>query len=130
MEVDSLLVNGTVVTMDAAGTVLPTRQSPSPAARSSRSGLSRSCVPPSLYDNPGGIFAVVLSMFPVTAPVTMTMRLAEGAVPAWQQLLSAGLLFLGVLGSIFLAARLFRDTTLLAGVRPTPGALWRMLRAG
>ena len=60
----------------------------------------------------------------------MTMRLAGGAVPAWQLLLSAGLLFLGVLGSLFLAARLFRGTTLLAGMRPTPRALWHALRVG
>ncbi|HZG69243.1 MAG TPA: ABC transporter permease [Herpetosiphonaceae bacterium] len=85
---------------------------------------------PSLSDNPGGLLAVVLSIFPVTAPVTMTMRLADGAVPAWHLLLCARLLFLGVLGSVFLAARLFRGTTLLTGVRPTPRALWRALRAG
>ena len=60
----------------------------------------------------------------------MTMRLADSAVPVWQLLLSAGLLFLGMLGTVFLAARLFRGTTLLAGVRPTPRALWRALRAG
>lgn len=81
-------------------------------------------------NNPGGLLAIGLSIFPVTAPVTMTMRLAEGAVPFWQLLLSAGLLLICVIGAVFLAARLFRGSTLLTGARPTPRALWRALRAG
>jgi ABC-2 type transport system permease protein len=82
-----------------------------------------------ISENPGGMLAMSLSFFPVTAPVTMTMRLAEGAVPLWQLLLSAALLLVCVLGAVFLAARLFRGSTLLTGARPTPRALWRALRA-
>lgn len=83
-----------------------------------------------ISDNPGGLLATALSIFPATAPVTMTMRLAESTVPLWQLLLSAGLLLLCVFGTVSLAARLFRGSTLLTGTRPTPRALWRALRAG
>ena len=82
-----------------------------------------------ISDSPSGLLGIVLSLVPITAPVTMTMRLAAGGVPLWQILLSAALLTLGVAGVIWLTARLFRGTTLLTGTRPTPLALWRAVRA-
>ena len=45
----------------------------------------------------------------------------------WQMLLSVGVLALAVMGMLWLAARLFRSATLLAGVKPTPRVLWRAL---
>jgi ABC-2 type transport system permease protein len=82
----------------------------------------------SIAENPHSTLAVALSLFPVTAPVTMIMRLVEASVPLWQLLLSVGLLTLGVIGAVWLAARLFRSVTLLTGARPTPRALWRAIR--
>ena len=81
-----------------------------------------------ITESPDSMLARVLSLFPLTAPVTMMLRMGQGAVPFWQLLLSAALMFAGVLGAIWLAARLFRGTTLLTGARPTPRALWRALR--
>jgi ABC-2 type transport system permease protein len=71
----------------------------------------------------------VLSLMPITAPVTIMLRLGQGAVPLWQMLTSAGILALAVAGAVWLAARLFRGTTLLTGVKPTPRAIWSALRA-
>ena len=84
---------------------------------------------PAITENPNGLLGLVLSLFPITAPVTMTLRLVEGVVPLWQLLVSLGLLAIGVVGAVWLAARLFRGTSLLTGVRPTPRALWRAVRA-
>lgn len=82
-----------------------------------------------ITDRPDSALAVGLSLFPVTAPVTMMLRLGEGPVPLWQLLASVLLLALATVGAIWLAARLFRSATLLTGAKPTPRALWRALRS-
>jgi ABC-2 type transport system permease protein len=63
---------------------------------------------------PNSVFAVILSLFPLSAPVAMTARLAATSVPLWQVLVSLGLLGLTSYGFILLAARLFRADTLLS----------------
>ena len=45
-----------------------------------------------LINDPNSILAVVLSIFPLTAPVAMMTRLAATSVPLWQHLLAIGLL--------------------------------------
>ena len=82
-----------------------------------------------ITENPDSMLALVLSLVPITAPVTMILRLVEGTVPFWQLLASVALLALGVIGAIWLAARLFRGTTLLTGAKPTPRAIWLAVRA-
>jgi hypothetical protein len=49
-------------------------------------------------------------------------------VPLGSILASILVMLLAVAGALWLAARLFRSTTLLTGVRPTPRAIWRALR--
>ncbi len=82
-----------------------------------------------ITDRPDGALAVGLSLFPVTAPVTMMLRLGEGPVPLWQLLASVLLLAVATVGAIWLAARLFRSATLLTGAKPTPRVVWRALRS-
>lgn len=69
----------------------------------------------SLIQAPDGPLSVVLSLFPLTSPVSMMTRLAATTVPFWQILLSAVLLA----GTAFLlvksAARMFRAQNLLSG---------------
>lgn len=81
-----------------------------------------------ITNQPDGMLATVLSLIPFTAPVTMLLRLNQSDVPLWQLLLSVALMGLAVLGAIWLAARLFRATTLLTGVKPTPRSLWQAVR--
>lgn len=83
----------------------------------------------SIVENPSGWLARGLSLFPLTAPVTMMLRLGQGAVAPWELAVSLGLLALSVLGAIVAAARLFRASTLLTGTKPTPVAIWRALRS-
>jgi ABC-2 type transport system permease protein len=80
-------------------------------------------------DQPNGIAAQVLSYLPFTAPVTMVLRLGAGVVPLWQILLSIVLLVLSVAGAIWLAARVFRASTLLTGTKPTLRSLLRVARS-
>jgi ABC-2 type transport system permease protein len=71
-----------------------------------------------IADDPGGTLAVVLSMIPLTSPMAMVMRLSSGAVPLIELALSLGILAVSVAGMFWLAGRLFRVNTLLAGQRP------------
>jgi ABC-2 type transport system permease protein len=63
-------------------------------------------------DNPA---SVVSSIFPLTAPFTMIDRLASGAVPLGQVLLSIGLQLLTIPLIVFLVARAFQAQHLLSG---------------
>ncbi len=67
---------------------------------------------------PNATLPLVLSLFPITAPVGMVMRMMVTAVPLWQLVLSLALLLLAAGGAIWLAARLFRVQILLAGHMP------------
>jgi len=77
---------------------------------------------------PNQILAVILSIFPITAPLSMIMRLAVESVPAGEVALSLAVLALSVLGAIWLAARLFRVNTLLMGSTPKIKDIPKLLR--
>jgi ABC-2 type transport system permease protein len=68
---------------------------------------------------PNGLLATGLSLFPMTSPIVMPMRLFTANVPAWQVALSvillAGMVYLAIAG----AARVFRAQSLLSGTKPT-----------
>ncbi len=68
-----------------------------------------------LIDNPNGTLAVVLSMFPLTAPVAMMTRLAGGGVPLWQPVLGAVWMAGAALLAMRAVARVFRTQMLLSG---------------
>lgn len=79
--------------------------------------------------NPNGTVPVIMSLFPLTAPMSMVMRLSmTTSIPAWQIVVSIVLLVLAVLGMMVLAGRLFRVHTLLAGqvpkLRQIPGLIF------
>lgn len=78
--------------------------------------------------DPNGTLPVIMSMFPLTAPLAMIMRSSVTTVPVWQVALSLSLLFLSTLGAMWIAGRLFRIKTLLSGGRPKlrdlPGLLF------
>jgi ABC-2 type transport system permease protein len=68
-------------------------------------------------DDPNAPLAVVGSLFPLTAPLSMILRLSFGTVPSWQIALSLAILALSGAGSVWLAARLFRLGMLNYGKR-------------
>jgi len=83
-----------------------------------------------IVNAPNGPLALVLSLFPYSAPVGMLMRMTSTAVPAWQLAVSLVLLALAVVGTIWLMARLFRAQTLLSGEPLSVGRFWSALTAG
>jgi ABC-2 type transport system permease protein len=70
-----------------------------------------------LMESPNSPLSVGLSIFPLTAPIALTMRAAFTDVPAWQIGLSLGLLVACAGGAIWLAARVFRMSMLRYGKR-------------
>ena len=60
---------------------------------------------------------VGLSLFPLTAPIVMFLRILVGAARTWQVLLSVGLILLTTAGVIWLSARIFQAGILLTGKR-------------
>jgi ABC-2 type transport system permease protein len=67
-----------------------------------------------ITENPEGMLATILSLVPLTAPITMMSRLVGGDVPLWQLLLSVGILAVTTYGFVLLASRFFRADTLLS----------------
>lgn len=67
--------------------------------------------------NPNGIVAVALSLFPLTAAMTLLLRMAFSTVPGWQIGLSLLLLVLSAVGALWLAGRVFRLGMLRYGKR-------------
>jgi ABC-2 type transport system permease protein len=68
-----------------------------------------------IVEDPNGAMAVGLSLFPLTAPVTMMTRLSAGEVPLWQVLLAVVILAATAIFIVRGVARLFRAQTLLTG---------------
>lgn len=67
--------------------------------------------------NPNGPLAVALSLFPLTSPVSLTLRATFGVVPVWQVLVAVALLTLCAWGAVWLAGRAFRLGMLRYGKR-------------
>ena len=70
----------------------------------------------------------VLSYFPLTSPVYMPVRLIATQVPIWEAASSLGILFLTLLGTERLAARLYKHALLLYGQKLSWKAIWQIIR--
>jgi len=68
--------------------------------------------------NPDGPLAFWMSIIPFTSPIAMVVRLPFG-VPLWQLALSITLLIAGFIGTVWLAARIYRVGILMYGKKVT-----------
>ena len=86
----------------------------------------------SVFSNPHGPIAVAFSIFPLTSPIVMMMRLpggvGEGGVPLWQLLVSVALLVVTFLAIVWLAAKIYRVGILMYGKKPTYKELYKWLK--
>jgi ABC-2 type transport system permease protein len=73
---------------------------------------------------------VVLTIFPITAPVQTMLRLGLMEIPAWQLIASMTVLGLSIVGGLLLAIRVFQVHLLMHGRRPSFGEIVRSLRNG
>jgi ABC-2 type transport system permease protein len=67
--------------------------------------------------NPNSPLAIAMSLFPLTAPMTITIRLSFTTVPAWQIIASVVILIFSAIGAVWLAGRAFRLGMLRYGQR-------------
>ncbi len=83
---------------------------------------------PLFQSDPSGLAPTIMSFIPVTAPLAVTIRTLLASVPLWQTALSLALMVLSIAGAIWMAGRVFRVQTLLAGqsvsVRQLPALLF------
>lgn len=80
-----------------------------------------------VVNNPDGPIAFWLSMIPLTSPVVMMVRIPFG-VPAWQLICSMVLLILGFLGTVWVAAKIYRTGILMYGKKVTFKEMLKWLR--
>lgn len=69
---------------------------------------------PSDPDNP---LVELLSIIPIFAPTLMPMRLAMGGVPAWEAVLSVGLVVAMIPALVWLAGRIYANAVMRTGAR-------------
>lgn len=82
----------------------------------------------SFISEPDSTIVTVLTLFPLTSPIAVLLRMGFGAVPLEQLILSIALLALTTLLAVWASARIFRWGPLLYGKRPSPRELLRVIR--
>jgi ABC-2 type transport system permease protein len=82
-----------------------------------------------LIGNPDGPFAVGLSLFPMTAPMTMPLRLSITSVPVWQVAVSVLGTLLSTVCIVWIAGRIFRIGILSQGRAPRLRELVQWVRS-
>ena len=78
-------------------------------------------------ENPDGPLAFWGSLFPLTSPVVMMVRIPFG-VPGWQLALSLALLFATAIGVVWLSAKIYRVGILMYGKKPSMKEMIRWIR--
>ena len=82
------------------------------------------------FQDPNGTVPVLLSLIPFTAPIAMLFRLPIASVPAWQFIVSLGLLALSTALAVWISAKVFRLGMLMYGKRLRLGDIMSVLRPG
>lgn len=80
-----------------------------------------------VLNDPHGTIATVFSIFPLTSPIVMLMRIPFG-VPLWQLVLSLVLLYATFFGVVWLAAKIYRVGILMYGKKPTWKELYKWMK--
>jgi ABC-2 type transport system permease protein len=83
---------------------------------------------PAVLEAPDGALAVTMSMIPGMSPLIMFLRVVVLTPPLWQIALSIALLALGILGVLWVAARIYRVGILMYGKKPTFPELVKWVR--
>ena len=78
-------------------------------------------------ENTNGPLAFWASLFPLTSPIVMMVRIPF-SVPLWEELLSLALLYATALLSIWGSARIYRVGILMYGKKPTLKEMLRWMR--
>lgn len=82
----------------------------------------------SAFENPDSPAMFWFSMFPLTSPVVMLVRIAMGNAELWEVLLSMGLLVLTFFGVVWLAGKVYRIGILMYGKKPSYKEIFKWVR--
>jgi ABC-2 type transport system permease protein len=77
---------------------------------------------------PNSPLVTALTLIPFTAPLSVILRMSLSAIPAWQLVVSLGLLLVTTVLVLWGGARIFRWSLLMYGKRPGPRDLWQVVR--
>ena len=80
-----------------------------------------------VLNDPHGTIATIFSIFPLTSPIVMLMRIPFG-VPLWQLILSMVILFANFILVVWFAAKIYRVGILMYGKKPTWKELYKWLK--
>lgn len=80
-----------------------------------------------VIEDPHGTVSQIFSFIPFTSPVVMLMRIPFG-VPIWQQILSVVILFATFMGTVWVAAKIYRVGILMYGKKPSYKELIKWLK--
>lgn len=72
---------------------------------------------------------VVLTLFPITAPIQTMVRLGISEIPLWQIITSISVLVISIVGGLYIAIKVFRAYMLMYGQRPKLGEIFRNLKS-
>ena len=81
-----------------------------------------------ITQSPNSGVAVFFSLFPLFSPISMLGRMGVTAVPWYQVVLSILLLVAAFLGTVWLAAKIYRTGILMYGKKPSFRELYRWIR--
>lgn len=83
-----------------------------------------------IITSPDEVPAIVLSIFPLTSPVAMIMRLSVTEVPLYELMISILVLVISAYFIIEISVRIFKASLLMYGKKPTILELIRYVRQG
>ena len=78
-------------------------------------------------ENPDGPLAFWASLFPLTSPIVMLVRVPFG-VPLWQEILSIVILYATAALFVWISAKIYRVGILMYGKKPTVKEMIKWLR--
>ena len=78
-------------------------------------------------ENPDGPLAFYASIFPLTSPIVMMVRIPFG-VPLWQEFLSLALLYASAIFIVWMSGRIYRVGILMYGKKPTVKEILKWIR--
>jgi ABC-2 type transport system permease protein len=83
-----------------------------------------------VLESPDGALSVAMSMIPGISPLIMFLRIVVQTPPVWEIALSIALLGLGILGVLWVSARIYRVGILMYGKKPTFPELVKWVKHG
>ena len=82
----------------------------------------------SIMNNPDGVLAFWMSIFPLSSPIVMMARLPFGGVESWELILSLAILILSFLISTWISSRIYRIGILMYGKKASYKELIKWIR--